>query len=82
MNPLHWKRQHQIAWIITFAAGGLLGMIFGWLVSPFSHVWGADTATMFLAWLHYPAGYWPWVAIGAVTGGMAYYSGDLLTGAN
>ena len=33
-----------------------------------------------MAWLHYPQAWWPFAAIGAVTGGLAYYSGDLLTG--
>ena len=36
--------------------------------------------TLFLAWLHYPQSYWPWVAAGAATAGLAYYSADLLTG--
>lgn len=80
MNPLHWKTQHQLAWLVVIAAGGVAGLIFGWLVSPFSHA--ADTAIMFTAWIHNPMAYWPWVAIGAVTAGLAYYSADLLTGAD
>jgi hypothetical protein len=82
LNPIHWKREHLAAWAVTIVAGGATGMIFGWLVSPFSHLWGADTGTLFLAWLHYPASYCPWVAGGAICGGVAYYSADLLTGAN
>ena len=82
MNPLHWKREHQLIWALVMVAGGLAGLIFGWLVSPFSRVQGADTGMMFIAWAHNPVGYWPWVAIGAVTAGLAYYSADLLTGAN
>ena len=80
MNPLHWKRAHQIAWMISIAAGGVIGLIFGWLVSPFSHV-GQDGAVAMLAWLHFPSGYVPFLIAGAVTGGLAYYSADLLTGA-
>ena len=34
-----------------------------------------------IAWLHFPAGYLPFLIAGAVTGGLAYYSADLLTGA-
>ena len=82
MNPLHWKKQHQLAWLVTMVAGGLAGLIFGWLVSPFSRVPGDEMGVLFIAWAHNPVGYWPWVAIGAVTGGLAYYSADLLTGAD
>lgn len=82
MNPLHWKPKHLAEWAVTMVAGGGAGMIFGWLVSPFSKLWAADTGTLFLAWLHYPSGYWPWVVGGAIFGGLAYYSADLLTGAN
>jgi hypothetical protein len=80
MNPLHWKRTHQIAWMVSIAAGGLIGLIFGWLVSPFSHVGQVDSVAL-LAWLHFPLSYLPFVAAGAVTAGLAYYSADLLTGA-
>jgi hypothetical protein len=81
MNPLAWKRVHLLAWAITILAGALAGMIVGWLSSSLSQVQGADTGTMLMAWLHYPEAWWPFAAIGAVTGGLAYYSGDLLTGA-
>jgi hypothetical protein len=78
---LTWKRAHQIAWVITMLAGGCVGMILGWFASPFSHMWRADAGTMFLAWLHYPMTYWPWVLGGAIIGGLTYYAGDLITGA-
>ena len=81
MNPLHWKREHQIAWAITMLAGAAAGMILGWFASPFSHLWGANTGFLFLAWLHYPVTYWPWLLGGAIAGGLTYYASDLLTGA-
>ncbi len=81
MNPLHWKPEHQLAWAVTILAGGVMGLIFGWLTSPFSRA-GQAEAMLFVAWLHYPLAYWPWVAGGAVIAGLAYYSGDLLTGAD
>jgi hypothetical protein len=81
MNPLTWKRVHLLAWAVTILAGALAGMIVGWLSSSLSQVQGTDTGTMLVAWLHYPEAWWPFAAIGAVTGGLAYYSGDLLTGA-
>lgn len=81
MNPLTWKREHQIIWAVVILAGGVAGLLVGFLASPLSRVPGADMGVMFLAWLHYPQGYGPWVAAGAVTAGLAYYSADLLTGA-
>jgi hypothetical protein len=80
MNPLTWKRAHLFAWAVTIVAGALAGVIVGWLSSPFSRGQGGNTAALLIAWLHYPQAWWPFAAIGAVTGGLAYYSGDLLTG--
>ena len=80
LNPLHWKRRHLVTWAVLVAFGGVGGLIFGWFLSPFSKLKNADTATAVLAWLHYPASYWPYVAAGALTAGLAYYSADLLTG--
>jgi hypothetical protein len=36
---------------------------------------------MIMAWLHYPEAWWPYVGAGALVTGLAYYAGDLLTGA-
>lgn len=80
MNPLHWKRAHQIALFVSMTAGGVIGLIFAWMVSPFSHLGQVDGVVL-LAWLHFPVSYLPFVIVGAVTGGLAYYSADLLTGA-
>jgi hypothetical protein len=35
MNPLDWKRQHQIAAIAFCAVGAIAGILFAWMVSPF-----------------------------------------------
>ena len=80
MNPLNWKRRHLVIWAVIIFAGAVAGMGFAWLVSPLSHLAGADPRTMFFAFLHYPWTYWPYVGAGAVTAGLAYYSADLLTG--
>jgi hypothetical protein len=81
LNPMRWQRRHLVTWAALVACGGVGGLIFGWFVSPFSRSKGADTATMIVTWLHFPMAYWPYVAAGAVTAGLAYYSADLLTGA-
>jgi hypothetical protein len=81
LNPLTWKRRHLVTWAAFILLGAAGGLLFGWAISPFSHWRGADLGTMFIAWLHYPVGYWPYAVAGAVTAGLAYYSADLLTGA-
>jgi hypothetical protein len=81
LNPLHWKGRHLVTWAALTVFGGVGGLVFGWFVSPFSKLKNVDTATTVLVWLHYPAAYWPYVAAGAVTAGLAYYAEDLLTGA-
>ena len=81
LNPLTWKRRHLVTWAALVLLGGAVGLVFGWVVSPFSRVQPGDVQAMIVAWLHYPAAYWPYVVAGAVTGGLAYYSADLLTGA-
>lgn len=81
LNPLHWKWQHLVTLAILIVIGAVGGLFFGWAASPFSHVHGADKAISFVTWLQYPAAYWPYVGVGAITAGLAYYSADLLTGA-
>ena len=81
LNPLVWKRRHLVTWAALIFLGGALGLAFAWVVSPFSHVPQGDAPVMFVAWLHYPLAYWPFLVVGAVTAGLAYYAADLLTGA-
>jgi hypothetical protein len=81
LNPLTWKRRHLVTWAALVVLGGAFGFGFGWVVSPFSHVQHGDAQLMFVAWLHYPEAYLPYVAAGAVTVGLAYYAADILTGA-
>jgi hypothetical protein len=78
LNPLYWKRWHLAAWAGVTLSGAVLGMMLGWLRSPFSHV--APYGALFFAWLHYPIAYWPWLGLGAVIAGLSFYSANLLTG--
>jgi hypothetical protein len=81
LNPLTWKRRHLVTWAVLVILGGAVGMVFGWVVSPFSRVQQGDVQTMLVAWLHYPGAYCPYVAAGAITAGLGHYAADLLTGA-
>lgn len=80
LNPLTWQRRHLVTWAALIVAGAGAGLVFAWFLSPFSRLGGLDPA-LILAWLHYPQSYLPYVAASAITAGLAYYAGDLLTGA-
>jgi hypothetical protein len=81
LNPLTWKRHHLMTWAALVFLGGIVGAVFGWVVSPFSHMQHSNAQIIVVAWLHHPEAYWPYVAAGAITFGLAYYAADLLTGA-
>ena len=71
LNPLTWKRRHLVTWAGVVFAGGAIGLVFGWVVSPFSRVQQGGLQAMTVAWLHYPEAYLPYVAAGAITAGLA-----------
>ena len=66
MNPLRWKQEDQLAGCIIIMLGAILGLLLGWLWSPFSHAQGTQIGGFFMTWLRYPDAYWPWIAFGAV----------------
>lgn len=80
LNPLTWKGRHLAIWALLMLIGAAAGLVFGWFLTPLSRL-PAGGQSLFVAWLHYPAAYWPYMAAGAVTAGLAYYAADLLTGA-
>lgn len=75
MNPLDWKREHQIALAIFFLVGCLTGVIVGYLAFAASS--GAGGAGSLYYWL--TRWFWasaaPWgLAGGFITGALAYAS--------
>jgi len=62
MNPLHWKRERQHAWIVISLTGAIAGLLFGFIHSPFFAILQAWPA--FGAWLSFPGSYWPWPTFG------------------
>ncbi len=79
MNPLRWKRNHQIALVLAIAVGASLGIVVGYLV--YSSGRGAGGAISFGYWLSRPlrsAGLW-WGLFGAGVGAAAIYLRRLLT---
>jgi hypothetical protein len=80
MNPLDWKREHQVAGLAFCAVGAIAGIFFAWMDSPVrefsSHYvsgqW-ANSTHIFLQWLTHVELYWPWPIIGACAAGLAFY---------
>jgi len=85
MNPFHWRREHQLAWIVFCLIGCTLGLLFAWLQDPFyqlCHVslsgqW-ANCTRVFFEWLPNVALYWPWPALGTILAGLSFYAAQLL----
>jgi hypothetical protein len=84
MNPLDWKRQHQVAGIAFCAAGAIAGIFFAWIDSPYRQLslhsvsgeW-ANATNVFLLWLSHLGLYWPWPLMGACAAGLAFYGVQL-----
>jgi hypothetical protein len=80
MNPLDWKRQHQVAGVAFCAVGAIVGILFAWMDSSIRQIsshsisgeW-ANAANVFLLWLSHFDLYWPWPVIGACAAGLAFY---------
>ena len=73
MNPLNWKREHQVALGIAAVIGAVLGILTGYLVYAIAQ--GADGAMSFGWWLEYSiwAAALLWAIVGAlIVGGNAY----------
>jgi hypothetical protein len=89
MNPLRWKREHLIAWVLFCVVGAMVGLLFAWLQDPFygicqssfSGEW-ANCARVFLEWLPHPMLYWPMVAFGVLIPGVTFYAVQLLRTSN
>jgi hypothetical protein len=77
INPLRWKLEHQIAWIVACLLGAVVGVLYGFSHSQFGSV-GAGQGVHFLFWLQHPEFYWHWASFGAVIAGLAFYLARLL----
>jgi hypothetical protein len=84
MNPLEWKREHQIALACAVALGCLVGMIAGLLVTPdyVSFRWGKLWCNYGYTCVYLLQGYWLfillWISLGAVVGAALVYVRQLL----
>jgi hypothetical protein len=86
MNPLTWKREHQLALLCAITLGGVAGLLFGlWHVAEYGYSirWSSGC-------VYYPAnscysftpGYWLriafWIMLGGAFGGAMVYIRQLL----
>lgn len=76
MNPLHWKREHQQAWLVISLSGTIAGLLFGFIHSPYFTI--LQTWQAFVAWLAFPESYWPWLVFGFLVTGAIFYAVQLL----
>jgi hypothetical protein len=76
INPLRWRHEHQLAWIVACALGAAIGLLYGFSRVPF----GSYTmhSAYFLLWLQNPEWYWHWAVMGAAVAGLAFYLMRLL----
>ena len=80
MNPLRWTRQHQLAWAVISAPGTVLGVMLGFIHSPFfsfMRPW-----QVFVEWLSRPQSYWLWPSFGFLITGLTFYAAQLFRKAN
>lgn len=85
MNPLNWKREHQLAGIVICIIGAIVGLLAGWFDSPIYSEFlgpGVDSTQAFLTWLPYYQLYWPWPLFGVLIARLAFYALQLLRNSN
>jgi hypothetical protein len=84
MNPLTWKREHQIALVIAAGLGAIAGCIFGAMETPsyVSFRWGQLWCDYGSRCVYLLQGYWLlilfWTVLGGGVGGGIVYVRQLL----
>ena len=82
MNPLQWRREYQLAWIVLCIVGGMAGLFFAWMESGTrmmtNYTLNVDVTWVFLLWLLHPSGYWLWSVFGIVFIGLTFYAAMLV----
>lgn len=78
MNPLLWKREHQLAWIVACMIGAVAGLTYAFSRIALNDSEGFTPASFFIIWLQHPTWYWYWALMGAVIAGLAFYLHRLL----
>jgi hypothetical protein len=75
INPLQWRHEHQLAWLVACALGAVVGSLYGfnrWVYT------GPDQSQVLIMWLQQPHYYWSLALCGAVTAALLFYLVRLL----
>ena len=75
-NPLHWTREHQIAWAVVCAFGAIGGLLLGFIHSRIFLT--SQPSHEFMVWLSFPRANWPWPVLGLLASGLIFYAAQLL----
>jgi hypothetical protein len=79
MNPRHWYRVHQVAWIVSSAIGAIAGLMVAFTHSP---LFSVSPLHAFLVWLSFPELYWQWPIFSFLVTGITFYAMQLLKSSN
>lgn len=80
MNPVHWTGEHQLAWAVVCAGGAVLGVLLGFIHSPFFSL--TQPWHVFVEWLSLPQSYWRWPLFSFLISGLIFYAAQLLRKSN
>jgi hypothetical protein len=80
MNPWHWNRVHQVAWIVSSAIGAVVGLMLAFTHSPLFS--GSQTLHAFVVWLSFPELYWQWPVFSFLVTGITFYAMQRLKSSN
>jgi hypothetical protein len=80
MNPLHWKREHLVAWGVVCAFGAVLGVLLNFIHSPFFSF--TQPWQVFAPWVSSPQSYWRWPLLGFLITGVTFYAAQLFRKSN
>jgi hypothetical protein len=82
MNPLRWRREHQVAWIAFCILGAMAGLFFAWTESGVramvNYTVEGNPSLMLFLWLLHPSRYWQWPLFGIIFFGLAFYAAMLI----
>jgi hypothetical protein len=79
VDPLYWNRDRQASLLAGAAVGSFGGAAFS--LATLGASYSPGTAGLYIwVWMQHPAFYWPWLAMGAIIGGLTVYVAQLMRG--
>jgi hypothetical protein len=82
MNPLHWRREYQVAWVAFCILGAMAGLFFAWTESGVramvNYTVEGNPSLMLFLWFLRPSRYWQWPLVGVIFFGLGFYAAMLI----